>query len=240
MAARRPFLLIVLPLALAACGGSSTTAVDGDPLGAAADATGKQTSEHVAVDAKVDLSGQTLSLSGSGPFARTRGELRLKVNLGGFGSSELDEVFQDAVVWLRSPLLTGSLHGKHWLRIDATRETHVLGLDLRALLGQTPTAALAKLRLRGDVSTLGRQTVDGVQTTHYRKSLSGRYRALDAWVDDQNLVRRLRLDYDALLGPASDDRAHTVLTMTLSDFGSPVTVTTPPADDVAESSAVRR
>jgi hypothetical protein len=240
MAARRTHLLIVLPLVLAACGGSSSHSVQGDPLTVAADTTAKQAGEKVAMQAKIDLSGQTLTLDGDGAFAKDRGVLHLKFDLGGFGSSTADEVFEGNIAWLRVPLLASQLGGKHWVRLDLTKHAQAFGFDLNALAGQTPSSALATLRRGGSVSTLGKETVGGVETTHYRKTPGGEYKSVDAWVDDQDLVRRVKLDYDAQLDPSSKQRAHTVLTMDFSDFGSAVSATPPPASDAVDVSEVGR
>jgi hypothetical protein len=232
--------LIVVVLWLAGCGGSSNQAVTGDPVATAADATSKQPSEKVALQAKVDLSGQSVSLGGNGAFSNRNdtGNLHLVVSIGSFGPGKLDEVFGGKVVWLRSPLLTSTLRGKHWIKLDLAKPAQVLGFDLNALAGQAPSAALDKLRLDGKVTKVGTDTVDGVETTHYRKELSGDYKSVDAWVDDRDLVRRLKLDYEAKVDPTSKQGAHTVLTMTLSDFGTPVSAPPPPAADVVDSSEV--
>jgi hypothetical protein len=233
-------LLLLAPLVIAGCGGGSTHAVSSDPLPAAADATSKQPSEKVSMQVKIDLSGQSLSLEGSGAFAQKKGELHLLFTAGVLGSSNLDELFEDDVVWLRSPLLSSSLHGKHWLKLDLAKRNKVLGFDLRALTGQMPSAALAKLRLSGSVSTLGHEKIGGVETTHYRKTLNvedagALYKSVDAWVDSENLVRQETLDYGARIDPTSVERAHTVLTMVFSDFGTAVSVTPPPASDVVDA-----
>jgi hypothetical protein len=94
------------------------------------------------------------------------------------------------------------------------------------------------------VSTVGKDTIGGVETTHYRKALDvteqgADYKSIDAWVDGQGLVRKLQLEYDAHIDPTSKTPAHTVLTMTLSDFGAPVTVTSPPASDTLDSSKAK-
>jgi hypothetical protein len=241
---RRAILLLPL-LLVAGCGGSGTrTPVSGDPLIAAADATTKQGSEKLTLDAKVDLSGQTLSLGGSGAFNdRTHeGELHLNFTAGIAGSSTLDEIFKNDVIWLRSPLLAGSLpNGKQWLKVDLAKEAQALGFDLKALTGQTPSDALAKLHLHGHVTTIGKETVDGVETTHYSEGLGiteqgtkARYKSVDAWVDGQGLVRRVQLDYTTPV--TGGQPAHTVVTMTFSDFGAPVSVTPPPAAEVVDAS----
>jgi hypothetical protein len=239
--------LLLLPVLVAAgCGGGGHPAatVSGDPLVAAADATTKQGSEKLALDAKVDLSGQSLSLGGTGAFndKAHEGQLHLNFTAGLAGSSTLDEIFKDNVIWLRSPLLAGSLpKGKQWLKVDLAKEAQALGFDLKALTGQTPSDALAKLHFHGHVTTVGKETVDGVETTHYTEALGltdqttkARYKSVDAWVDDQGLVRKVRLDYTTPV--TGSQPAHTVVTMTFSDFGVPVSVTPPPPGEVVDAS----
>lgn len=241
MAARRPYLLIVLPLVVAACGGGSKHAVTGNPLGTAADKTSAQSSEAVAMQAKIDLSGQSLTLSGDGGFAGKDGKLHVKFNLPGLGSSTLDEVFQGDVAWLDSPLLASTLNGKHWVKLDLTKPVQAFGFNLNALTGQTPSAVLDALRLPGSVSSVGSDTVGGVKTTHYRLTPSSTgngatYKSVDAWVDGNDLVRQVKLEYDARVDPSSSTPAHTVLTMQFSDFGTPVKATPPQASDVVDAS----
>jgi hypothetical protein len=236
------WLVLLAPFMLVACGGgATTTAVSGDPLVAAADATAKQSSENVTMQATIDLSGQSLTLDGSGAFAQKRGRLHVTFDLGALGSSGGDEVFQGNVVWLRSPLFIGFLHGKHWIRLELDKRANVAGFDLNDLTGQTPTSALAKLRLNGTVSAVGKEKVGGVDTTHYRKQVaSGDYRTVEAWVDGGGLVRKLALDYDIHVNAGGTERAHTVLTMTFSDFGTAVLATPPAADDVIDASELVR
>jgi hypothetical protein len=241
MAACRPYLLIVLPLALAACGGGSKHMVKGDPLATGAGKTSAQSGEKVTIQAKIDLSGQSLTLAGDGAFGRNDGDLHLKLNLPGLGSSTIDEVFQGSVAWLNSPLLSSTLKGKHWVKLDLTKSVQAFGFNLNALAGQTPSAVFDALRLPGTVSSVGSQTVDGVQTTHYHKApdAAGKgllYKSIDAWVDDNDLVRKVELDYGVRVDPTTRTPAHTVLTMTFSDFGATVTSTPPPPGDVVAAS----
>ena len=233
--------MIVLLLTLAGCGGSSSKeTVSGDPVAAAAGTTAKQPSEKVGLAAKLDVAGQSVKLAGVGAFRNSsdEGQLHLVVSIGSFGPGKLDEVFDGKTVWLRSPLLTSTLRGKHWIKLDLTKPAKVLGFDLNALAGQAPSSALAKLKLGGKVTKVGTDSIGGVETTHYRKELSGQYRSADAWVDDKGLVRRLKLDYDAKVDPSSKEGAHTVLTMDLYDFGTAVSATPPSAADVVDSSEV--
>ena len=234
---------MLLPLVLAACGGSSSTAVSGDPLATAADRTAQQASEKADVQAAIDFAGQKLTIGGNGAFDKAQnGVLHLAFTLPGVGSSKLDEVFKGNVVWVHSPLLTSTLNGKSWAKLDLGKQAKALGFNLSVLTGQTPSAALAVLKLpaSGSVTTVGKETIDGVETTHYRKALGGAkgsgntYNSVDAWVDGRNLVRKLQLDYGANIDPTSKEPAHTVVTMTFSGFGTPVTATPPAASDTGE------
>jgi hypothetical protein len=241
--------LLLAPLAFAACGGGATTSVSGDPIYSAVDKTLAQGSEKVALDAKVDVSGQSFSVTGTGAFSRTAGELHLQLTVPLLGASTLDELVKGHVAWISSPLLAGSLHGKHWLRLELGRPANVLGFDLSALLiGQSPSGLLRTLQhgaVAADVNRLGTETVGGVSTTHYRVAVGeANTKALvpteDAWVDGEHLVRKVSHDFTAPVSATGGKTAlaHTVLTMTFSDFGTPVTVAPPPATDTVSTDTV--
>ena len=235
--------MVLAGATLAGCGGSkhqAATTVAGNPLVTAANATEAQQSEDVGLDGQVALSGQQITVKGSGAFGDhgSDGKMNLRVGLGALGSTDLEAVFQGNTAFVSAPLLSPSLpHGKHWLRIELGKPARVFGLDLGALTGQTPTAALAQLRHASDVTAVGSDSVGGVDTTHYRGQNAGR--TLDVWVDGKNLVRKLTIDYAAHLEPTSKQGAHTVMTMTLSNFGTSVSATPPPAADVADVSEVK-
>jgi hypothetical protein len=235
----------LLPLLISACGGGGgATTVSGDPLAAATAAMAKQGSEKVAIQGTGDFQGQKLTLDGNGAFKGDDGELHLVVGVGGLGSTNVDEIRQNGTIYLQSPLLATTLAGKHWLKLTAGKRANFLGFDLSPLTDQTPSSVLAKLSGDGSVSTVGKDTIGGVETTHYRKTLDvteqgADYKSVDAWVDDQGLVRKLQLDYDAHIDPTSKTPAHTVLTMTLSDFGAPVTVTPPAPSDTLDASKAK-
>ena len=103
----------------------------------------------------------------------------------------------------------------------------------------TPTSALSLLGANTRPVLLGTDTLNGVSTKHYRTAHSARrgrgarYNSAEAWVDDQDLIRRMKLDFDANISTTGGDKAHTVLTIDYSDFGVAVTTTQPPAAEVS-------
>ena len=102
----------------------------------------------------------------------------------------------------------------------------------------TPTSALSLLGANTRPVLLGTDTLNGVSTKHYRTALGttregARYNSAEAWVDDQDLIRRMKLDFDANISTTGGDKAHTVLTIDYSDFGVAVTTTQPPAAEVS-------
>jgi hypothetical protein len=219
MAARSPYLLILLPLVLAACGGGSSSK-GGAGLSSGVEKTLAQGSEKVTLTGKVDLSGQTLKLDGDGAFGAKGGKLHLNVELPIVGRTSVDELVVGKRAWLRAGLL-----GPKWVSLDSNPKA--LGFDARSLIGVTPSSALELLQ---------GGTAETVSDGHYRVTLAQtkdgvRFNSAEAWVDEQNLVRKVKLDFDA--NTSASDKAHTVLTIDYSDFGTPVDVAPPAPSDVS-------
>ena len=124
----------MVPLVLAACGGGSSPK-NGNQLSSAVEKTLAQGSEKVTLDGKVDVSGQTLTLTGGGAFGSKGGTLHLNVDVPLIGRTSIDEIVVGKRAWLRSALL-----GKRWVPVGSSPKA--LGFDARALTGVTPASAL--------------------------------------------------------------------------------------------------
>jgi hypothetical protein len=164
----------------------------------------------------------------------------------------------DLVLYADLPFLSDKLPGGGpWIRLDLQQTGQELGIDIGKLLsqaGQNPGQILDLLRASGSVQTVGPETVDGVPTTHYKATIeldevSGQIggsigRALydqlaaqgapssipvDVWVGDDGLVRRATLDETVTSGGQTTGAK---LQVDVSDYGTPVTVTAPPSDQV--------
>jgi hypothetical protein len=162
----------------------------------------------------------------------------------------------DPVVYANVPFLGAMLPGgKSWVRVDLEQAGKAAGFDVNQFLNQSsqnPGQILDMLRATGSVREVGSDTVDGVTATHYTatidldkaaglvgqdaKSLVDRLIAagapasvpLDVWIgNDDGLVRKLTVDEQ--LKQATVD-----LTLEISDYGTPVSVSAPPSDQVLD------
>jgi hypothetical protein len=146
--------------------------------------------------------------------------------------------------------------GRSWMKIDLDAAAKERGIDLSALgtsgPAQSPTQGLDYLKGAGKAKKLGSEEVGGVATTHYRVTVNldraakrstqtSAKRAIDAlskslgtrtsipvdvWVDGENLVRRQRVDYVAMI---DGEKTTFKLTTDYTDFGAAVKIS-PPAD----------
>jgi uncharacterized protein YceK len=212
---RRLLLLVVLAAALlSGCGG-----VESSLLATAVRSTQAAGGADVAMQMTVNAAGQTVSMTGSGVVdaAGKRSQMSFDVS----GAGHIDAVTDGFVVYMRSDQLGAMLGGKQWMKLDMERSSKTLGLDLNSMsqLGQNPSEQLELLEKVSDgVSELGRETVVGVQATHYRATLDLRKYPgqnldklieltgqseipIDVWIDDANRVRRMEWKQEMNRGP---------------------------------------
>jgi hypothetical protein len=140
------------------------------------------------------------------------------------------------------------------LGVDPTRFGQLGSNDPRQMLDQIRSVS-------GEVEKKGQESVRGVETTHYRAEVdlrrypdrlpeaqreqarvaveklvdqtgSSTY-PMELWIDDKDLVRRVRVSYEFDM-PGSDDEASFTMTMEFFDFGTQIDVAPPPAKDVQD------
>ncbi len=164
----------------------------------------------------------------------------------------------DPVMYMDFPFLASRLPGgKAWIRLDLEKAGKSLGVDFNQLLNQSsqnPGQVLDMLKASGDVQAVGPDTVDGVATTEYKGTidltkavkLGGVTQAelqqlidrgvpttlpVEVWIGDDGLVRKLDLSEDLTVGGQS---ASMDTILEISDFGTAVAVSAPPADQVLD------
>lgn len=173
-------MLLLLPVALTACGGD---AVALDPVASAATRTSSTTSSRVAFSMTMSLpNGQSLDMAGRGMFdSSTRvGELSMQLGLPAAMQSQLPgaprlQLIMDGsnglVMYMSSPMFGPLPGGKTWLKLDVAKVAKSEGVDLSKEFSQLNTAdpsqSLKYLMAASNARAVGRNRIRGVLTTHY-------------------------------------------------------------------------
>jgi len=269
-----------LALSLTGCLGDAGTKVDeaGKNLKlTAAQVLGKTAEKTGQIDSfKADLSMQmagsaegNMSMTGTMQY-RTKPDLAYSMDIGqmsvaGQSMPGMQTMLIGRTFYLKSPMLSqlaGGGTAKPWMKISLDDLGKKSGANLDQLLQQSrqmdPVQNMKMLTASKDVREVGKETVDGVQTTHY----TGTYRLedgiaklpadeqaqqrktldklgmdamfFDLWVDDQQLPRKVSMK--------SAKTAAGTVTMTTSyhDYGQPVQISAPPADQVTDFGALMK
>jgi len=245
-------VLLSLPLAVTACGGSSKPKAPSASSGAAAidvvkgaaQKTDLAGSEHLVLNVGGSASGQRLAVTGTGDFDNKAhiGSLHLNVSAAGVATS-IDAVLDKTDMYLKSPLFAALLPaGKTWMKLDLQQAGAAKGLNLNAILSQDPTQSLAALQSLEGATQVGTATIDGVSTTHYRaridlSKLSAAAKAAapstyDAWIGGDGYVHRVR---SHIVTGSGTTKTAVTLTVDLSGFGKAVAIAVPPAAQTAVS-----
>ena len=175
-------------------------------------------------------------------------DANLHITAGG-RSSAVHEIVSAKAAYIQAP---GNPTGKPWAEIPFSELGHGLGSSLSSLLQYAQNSNPAKqtqlLTASKNVHVVGTEVVDGVETTHYRGTISAAtaLRSLkpavrkglapllrlitgsihfDVWIDTQHVMRRLVL-VEAVLGEQA------TVTVNVTAVNQPVQITLPPASQV--------
>jgi hypothetical protein len=195
------------------------------------------------------------------------GSLFAQAGLGGDGTAKVVSTEEGGkqIVYMQMPALTGMFlpAGKTWMKLDVQEAAKSLGTSgSSSFLGasnQNPAEAFELLKKVASVTEVGHETLDGVATTHYRADVDvesaltqagapasaleavksaglGDTIPVDVWVgDDDGYIRKFTISYDAA---AMGQTLNGEMTMTLSDYGSDVSVEAPPSDQVFDATSL--
>ncbi|MGZ8766601.1 MAG: hypothetical protein ACXW2C_13015 [Acidimicrobiia bacterium] len=207
---------------------------------------------QVAVEGAVDLQNQNLSL---------RMDIAGSLGLEGPERESVEVRIVDGVFYMDLGDLGDTAaelaDGKRWLKLDVSGVAGMLGDSAISSESSNPVDGLEALRgVSSDVREIGTESVRGVETTHYRATLDlakaiadtpadardgardlldragARTIPVDVWLDAQGRVRKYTMQLDgASFGEAGSSVA---VTYEFYDFGAPVDVNAPPADQVAD------
>lgn len=252
MGLRRALVLFLLALPLAACGGTSEV-TSLDPVAQAADRTTSAAGVHFEMSARIAGQGEALAFSGPGEIADHGKEMHMRLTLpastlgaGGAGNVKFDVVSANDTYYLHGGPFQQIAPGK-WVKVKSTDKAFQLGQN-------DPSQMLQYLRATSNVDEVGKDTVRGVETTHYAarlqldrvadkvspeaasalkqatKTLGTKEIPLDVWVDRDGLVRRIKMDWHPKGGSL-------VMGLDLFDFGD-VHVDVPADSDTVDLSSM--
>jgi hypothetical protein len=184
---------------------------------------------------------------------------------------KIDVILDGKVVYVKvPPFAAGQIPGgKPWIKgdLETLAAAGGSGVDLGSFGTTDPKDLLKVLEsVSGGLERVGRESVRGVDTTHYRATLdlkkviesgAGTQAApalgdldkmlqqtglstipLDVWVDDADLLRRM--DIAVSTTQPGQGTADASITFELYDVGEPVSIELPPPDDVTDASTLRR
>jgi len=209
-----------------------------------------------------------LTVTGEADYRTHRGHMVIDLSQFGLPGPPIDAVFDNTTVYEKFPpsLAAALPKGKSWVKVDLATAGKSVGVDVSSLSQSQagdPSQTLDFLRGASDnVTRVGTDSIRGTQTTHYRavvdlnkaaaqspaagnairstiKLLGTATQPVDAWVDEQGRVRRLKYMVDLSKSTVAQKLPGTVtFTLDLFDFGVPVQAVVPPADQVVDLSAL--
>jgi hypothetical protein len=265
-------LALCLVLGLVACGGVASAL---DPVAAAAGKSADAGSVKVTIDASIAAGSVDGSIHAVGAFDKSNGELTLdasnllqSLNMPGASSAngqvKVITATEDGhpVVYVNIPSLATYLPGgMAWIKADVDKAASLAGGNAGSMLGlagQSPAKILDLLSGAGTVTTVGTDSIDGAQVTHYRANVdlvkaleqqgvpaptvqaliatgASTELPIDVWIGvDDGLVHRVAVAYDSTV---NGQHVAVKTTMTMSDWGTDVSVDLPPADQVFDATA---
>ncbi|SNS32530.1 DUF6612 family protein [Actinomadura mexicana] len=260
-----------LALSLTGCLGEAGKTVDdagkglklsaAQVLGKAAEKTGQVDSFQA--DMAMRMTGSSdgnVSMNGTMQY-RTKPDLAYSMNFGqmtvaGKPMSGMEQRLVGRNMYMKMPMLSQLGGGKPWIKISLDELGAKTGMNIDELLQQSrqmdPVQNTKMLTASKDAREVGKETIDGVQTTHYtgtykmedavaklspetreayRKSLGTtgtQAMHFDLWVDGQQLPRQMTMK------STQSTEGDMTMTMKYRDFGKPVQVTEPPASEVTD------
>jgi hypothetical protein len=268
-------------VAVSGCGASATL----DPIARAAEISSQQSGAKFSLTTQLAssaLPGGGFSITANGYLDEhdRSGEMTMDLSgipgasaLPGGGAGTVQMIFQYPVIYMNLPFLAGKLpEGKTWMELDLSKAAQADGIDLSQLssLDETdPTQFLEYLRASsGGVTTVGRETVDGVPTTHYHATLQlsdilarlpssaqaaaksaleklsdGGAIPVDVWVDAQGRVRRIQLSLGVSVpagasGGVTGATVSGTTTMDFTSYGPIPAIVPPPAGEVFDATSL--
>lgn len=239
-------------------GGAHLTAAQ-SALVKASEKTGDLKSFRATMTTSTVVSGQPTNLKGDLAFQlKPKPAMKFDVpsiTTGGKTTEGFHEVLVDNTIYMKIPALAKQA-GKPWVSFSLDQLGKATGIDVKAMEDQghqaDPALNAKMLTASKDVHSVGKETVDGVSTTHYQGSiaLSEALSKLSAdqkdqaqkifgaagleklnfgtWIDGQRLPRKMTLS------TPEGAKLQFKTTMDYTGFNTPVSIKAPAQSQVAD------
>ncbi|MFJ8148802.1 hypothetical protein ACIQ6R_27695 [Streptomyces sp. NPDC096048] len=217
------------------------------------DKTAEAESAQMTIEMKLAADGRTITSDGKGVIDLAEGDSAMTITA---QDKTIEQRVVDQVLYQKSPDQKAP-GGKPWIKIDLKKVAAQQGLSSQQIGDPAQTAAYAKAITDKDVTKVGAEKIDGVDTTHYKvvvdvSELPGGERMskqlgptlpMQIWLDDEGRLRRQQIDMtikapaSASANPdsaASPQQLKMSTVMEFSEFGTEVDTEAPPADQVAD------
>jgi hypothetical protein len=233
-------------------------------FGNALDLAGAVNNNNKAKSAKITMQGTTAgqTLTGDGAFSvdGSNAAVKMTMNIGAMGQIEM--VIVDKAFYMKMPASLAGQGGlsadKPWIKISANG-TDALSKSLGPMLEKMGdnfdiSKQMAQLKDAGEITKSAKETLDGAETTHYwikidmlkaiaatqtdpqlkqaaedaAKKAGSTTADMQMWVSADNLPLQIKMTMPAAAGQNVD------MTVKYSDWGKPVDIKAPPADQVGE------
>ncbi|OXM61568.1 MULTISPECIES: hypothetical protein [Amycolatopsis] len=241
-------------------GGNAGPALFGDVqelVRAASAKTGQAQSAKFTISGSI--AGQRMTGSGEGRFTDGDSAMAVTMTVGG----QMQEMrVVDKVMYLKLPEeAQAATGGKPWATFPAGSEAaKALGASLEQAESNDPSKTLEQIQKAGRIDRSEQTTLDGQQVSHYwvtievakaadelaasglpaetlaqLKSTNVTY-PMELWLNGDQLPVQVTQDLSPVMKAvgAPADAQQASITMKYSDWGTPVTVEAPPADQVGE------
>ncbi|WP_198958399.1 MULTISPECIES: hypothetical protein [Amycolatopsis] len=211
------------------------------------------------------VAGQRLDASGEGRFTGPSPAMTMTMNAAG-QSQEMRVV--DKVLYLKLPPEQAAQAvegGKPWAKIPEDSEAgKAIGASMDQAAQGDPTQMLEQIQQAGTITRSEQTTLDGQQVSHYWVDIdvakatgslkmgelppevldklknSGAVLPMEVWLNADQLPVQVTQDLTPLMQAAGApaEAQHATMTMKYRDWGAPVNVTAPPADQVGDLKTV--
>lgn len=173
------------------------------------------------------------------------------------------QILVNDVIYMKMQMLSAMTGGKPWIKMSLADLQKQSGINVQELMKQSeqmnPVTNTQMLTSSKDVKQVGKETVGGAQTTHFKgtynpqqsfdkldpktrdaaeKAMAGmKAMKFDLWVDDQQMPRKMVLTGNITSKETGTGRM--AMTMLFSDFGEPVNIAAPPASQTQDISKMK-